>query len=183
VPQGEGGPDTYDNGIPVCFECHADIHSYNPNHPRGRKFQPSELRAHREQWLLICREHPDIFRRGSIARADVGPLQALIDELEFNEEITQLQPGPDFCSFKEDQFLEAIRRGSISTLKDGPKQAINEAYVQIGHVNQRIRILTNQHSQAMMYEISQYEPSAIAKAGQAIRKAKQELLEFLSSEA
>jgi len=32
-----------DNGIPVCFDCHAEIVSYNKEHPIGRKFQPSEL--------------------------------------------------------------------------------------------------------------------------------------------
>lgn len=80
VQQADEGPDTYENAIPVCFECHADIHSYNLNHPRGRKFQPDELRAHRDQWLSICKEHPEIFRSGSVARAEVGPLQSLIDE-------------------------------------------------------------------------------------------------------
>src|ERR1700732_2746446 len=69
IPQGDRGPGTYENAIPVCFECHAEIHSYNLNHPRGRKFQPDELRAHRDQWLTICKEYPEIFRRASFARA------------------------------------------------------------------------------------------------------------------
>jgi len=51
--QADEGPSTYENAIPVCLECHAEIHSYNPRHPRGRKFQPGELRAHRDQWLSI----------------------------------------------------------------------------------------------------------------------------------
>jgi len=29
-PRGQGGPDTIDNAIAVCFECHAEIHLYNP---------------------------------------------------------------------------------------------------------------------------------------------------------
>jgi 5-methylcytosine-specific restriction endonuclease McrA len=61
VPAGEGGPDTMDNAIPVCFECHAEIHSYNDKHPRGRKFLADELRAHKEQWLKICETRPDVF--------------------------------------------------------------------------------------------------------------------------
>ena len=55
VPSVEGGADTIDNAVPVCFECHAEIHSYNDMHPGGRKFRPAELRGHKEQWLEICR--------------------------------------------------------------------------------------------------------------------------------
>jgi hypothetical protein len=44
----EGDSDKIENAIPVCFECHAEIHSYNDKHPRGRKFTPDELRHHKE---------------------------------------------------------------------------------------------------------------------------------------
>ena len=27
VPRSEGGPDTQGNGIPLCFDCHADVHT------------------------------------------------------------------------------------------------------------------------------------------------------------
>ncbi|MCW4050567.1 MAG: hypothetical protein NWE89_12615 [Candidatus Bathyarchaeota archaeon] len=46
----DGGNDE-DNGIPLCFDCHADVGSYNPNHPKGRKYTPSELKKHRDQWF------------------------------------------------------------------------------------------------------------------------------------
>src|SRR5438045_7389586 len=45
-PVAEGGVSEIENAIPVCFECHAEIHAYNDKHRRGRKFQPSELRRH-----------------------------------------------------------------------------------------------------------------------------------------
>src|SRR5258708_29629332 len=83
IPIESDGSDDIGNAIPVCFECHAEIHSYNDKHPRGRKFLPEELRYHKEQWLKICKEHPEALVT-SIRNADVGPLQALIDELEFN---------------------------------------------------------------------------------------------------
>jgi hypothetical protein len=28
------------NAIALCFECHAEVHHYNPSHPKGRKFRP-----------------------------------------------------------------------------------------------------------------------------------------------
>ena len=183
VPQAEDGPDTYDNGVPVCFECHAEIHSYNPQHPRGRKFQPSELRAHRDQWFSICGEHPEIFRTGSFVRAQVGPLQSLIDELDFNEAITSVPPGQDqFCPFKEVQFLEAVRAGSISPLRDELKRSINLAYVQMAQVNQIVNTMTNSHNPNMLGELYQMAIKKIGETRPAIRKAREELLKFLGSE-
>lgn len=37
-----------DNVLPVCFDCHAEINHYNAAHPRGRKYQPSELKKLRD---------------------------------------------------------------------------------------------------------------------------------------
>ena len=38
-----------DNGIPVCYDCHAKIGMYNLKHPRGIKLRAKELKARREQ--------------------------------------------------------------------------------------------------------------------------------------
>jgi len=53
VPRSRGGTDDPDNGIPLCFDCHAEVETYNDQHPRGRKFHPSELRKHRDEWFRI----------------------------------------------------------------------------------------------------------------------------------
>jgi hypothetical protein len=45
-----GGADTFDNSIPLCLDCHADMGSYDPAHPKGTKYTPRELRAHRDRW-------------------------------------------------------------------------------------------------------------------------------------
>ena len=180
VPQADDGSDSYDNAIPVCFECHAEIHSYNPQHPRGRKFQASELRAQRDQWLVICKEHPEIFRSSSFARAEVGPLQSLIDELEFNEAVTLAPSGQDqFCLLKEGQFLEAVRTGSIATLEDELKQSINLAYVHVGQVNQLIHAMTTAHLPGVSANLVQRAVLKIKTASLPIKNAKQELLRFL----
>lgn len=46
----DGGDDTYDNCIPLCFDCHADVKAYNPKHPKGRQYTESELKRHRDSW-------------------------------------------------------------------------------------------------------------------------------------
>ncbi len=49
-PRSEEGEDTYDNCIPLCFDCHAEVKAYNPKHPKGRQYTESELRGHRDRW-------------------------------------------------------------------------------------------------------------------------------------
>ena len=48
--QKDEGPDTADNCIPLCFECHADMRSYDHKHPKGRKYSAAELISHRDDW-------------------------------------------------------------------------------------------------------------------------------------
>ena len=183
VQQADQGLDNPDNAIPVCFECHAEIHSYNPRHPRGRKFRPEELRAHREQWFAICRERPEIFRRDVVARAHVGALQSLIDELEFNEAVSVLPSTHDrWCPFKEQQFLEAIRTASIATLRDELKQAINDAYVQMGRANNLMHTLANAHHPNVRSGLAEQTRISISDSQQPIQRAKKELLKFLGTE-
>jgi hypothetical protein len=43
-----------DNGIPLCYDCHAKIGHYTREHPRGNKYKPEELKARREQ---VYEEH------------------------------------------------------------------------------------------------------------------------------
>jgi hypothetical protein len=38
-----------DNGMPLCFDCHAAIGHYNYGHPRGNKYSLPELKIRRDQ--------------------------------------------------------------------------------------------------------------------------------------
>ncbi len=53
VQKADGGKDTYENAIPLCFDCHAEAGHYNPRHPKGARYSPSELRAHRDAWYKV----------------------------------------------------------------------------------------------------------------------------------
>ncbi len=52
----DGGASTFENGLPVCFDCHAEVNSYNDRHPRGRKYRVSELKQLRDQWFKLVAE-------------------------------------------------------------------------------------------------------------------------------
>ena len=55
VQQADEGEDTYENCIPLCFDCHAEVKAYNPKHPKGRKYTETELRSHRDRWYKKVR--------------------------------------------------------------------------------------------------------------------------------
>lgn len=46
----DGGEDTYENCIPLCLDCHAEVKAYDPHHPKGRKYSEKELILHRDNW-------------------------------------------------------------------------------------------------------------------------------------
>lgn len=50
VPHAKGGSDTFDNCIPLCFDCHSLVGSYNPTHPKGNKFSADELKIRRDSF-------------------------------------------------------------------------------------------------------------------------------------
>ncbi|MFL5327559.1 MAG: HNH endonuclease [Gemmataceae bacterium] len=35
LPKEQGGDNTIENAIALCFECHAEVHAYNDKHPRA----------------------------------------------------------------------------------------------------------------------------------------------------
>lgn len=56
-PQKDGGDDTIDNAIGLCFNCHADAGHYFAGHPKGSKLSPNELKKHRDSWFNIVETH------------------------------------------------------------------------------------------------------------------------------
>ena len=78
--------------------------------------------------------------------------------------------------------MEALRTGSIATLHDELKRSINAAYVQMGQANQLMNAQVNTDNPSALGDLHQRAMAKIKESKQAIRRAKQELLTFLSSE-
>lgn len=130
-----GGGNARENAMPLCFDCHAEVNHYNDEHPKGRKFSSDELRGHRDQWLLICEQHPAVFV-AAVGRAQAGPLEALLDELEFNVSVARkLEPTELGCLFLDAQFKRATECGAITLLDSSTKQAVLDAYVAMRRSN------------------------------------------------
>lgn len=46
----KGGKDTFENCIPLCLECHAEVGFYNNEHPKGKKYSENELKKRRDDF-------------------------------------------------------------------------------------------------------------------------------------
>ncbi len=127
--------DNIDNAIPVCFECHAEIGLYDPRHPRGRRFNFDELRLHREQWLRICGEHPEVLLDGPVV-SEAGTIERLIHEVEFDLDIASHSATKEFgCPFEITQFQRAVADGTYSILNDLLRAKLRSAYRYMSRAN------------------------------------------------
>lgn len=90
IQESKGGPNTFDNAIALCFDCHADAGHYNPHHPKGTKYSPEELRKAKDSWLKLVRENniePPIGSDSLLARYYVCKnfqILSEISELDFS---------------------------------------------------------------------------------------------------
>lgn len=46
----DGGKNTFDNCIPLCFDCHSDMGKIDKKHPKGTQYSSQELYMHRDNW-------------------------------------------------------------------------------------------------------------------------------------
>lgn len=58
--EADGGPNTFENAIALCFDCHSDAGHFNDRHPRGTKFSKKELVEARNIWYETIKNNPSI---------------------------------------------------------------------------------------------------------------------------
>jgi hypothetical protein len=112
---------------------------------------------------------------------DVGPLQALLNELEFNavvsSKISQQERG---CLFKDQQFERAIRQGSIRVLDDSLKGVVLEAYAAIGRANGLLAVEWQQApGMRLTGEVAYEAQRAVEAAGPKVSEALRQLAIYL----
>jgi len=103
VAKADGGDDTYENCIPLCFDCHAEVRAYDPKHPKGKKFSAAELMAHRDRWYQRVKAPREVLNHNS---PKVVTLQQLFDE------------EPDFRIFQK------IKAGELTPINKTTGQVI-----------------------------------------------------------
>ena len=99
IPRKKGGPDTFDNCIPLCFECHANVGAYNPDHPKGNKYSEKELKTRRDNFYQMVAE-------GLIPRNNVVGIQKPHQvDINLFEKIQSIFQSPNLLLYLKDYDL------------------------------------------------------------------------------
>ena len=77
----DGGENTFDNAIALCFDCHADMTSYDFQHPKGNKYTENELRRQRDEWYKQVQEEVSAPQKASILSHDIHIYNKLLELL------------------------------------------------------------------------------------------------------
>jgi hypothetical protein len=136
VHQAEGGADTYDNCIPLCFDCHADMRSYDHNHPKGTKYSENELKRHRDDWYAKVEGAGPVTSQPDYTPLDLATLKRilellpwdgtmrLIDENNFagfsfeTERLSDLYRFLHFCADPSCEFIDADLEAARADLQE-----------------------------------------------------------------
>lgn len=104
----DGGDDTFDNAIPLCLNCHADVKAYNPHHPIGTPYGEKELRRRRDAFYkkieLLPINQPTLTDLGSIA---VDIFRDFINP-QITESSASANPDSALLEMFKDDFTELI---------------------------------------------------------------------------
>lgn len=100
VPEAKGGPSTAANGLPICFDCHAEVEAYNIKHPRGRKYRATELTRLRDDWFKLVADGKAGGHDAAVPKDDDLDLirfySQCLDRGAFQDEIRQEGSMEDF---------------------------------------------------------------------------------------
>jgi len=69
-PKSKKGLNTLSNAIALCFDCHADMVSYDKDHPKGTKYTEAELKRHRDNWHVRIKGDTGLATRQEIVETD-----------------------------------------------------------------------------------------------------------------
>lgn len=62
--EADGGENTFDNCIPLCPDCHAEVAAFNPRHPfGGTPYHKEELIRRRDDWYAVVQRRSQELER------------------------------------------------------------------------------------------------------------------------
>ena len=104
VQEADGGPNTIGNCMPLCFDCHADMLSYDDRHPKGTKYRPDELRLHRDRWFSKVSKAEPADYTDDHRELDRGLFRRLLRILPWNGSIGFISEN-NFAGFSFDLLM------------------------------------------------------------------------------
>ncbi|MDO8311401.1 MAG: HNH endonuclease [Sideroxyarcus sp.] len=135
VHKSEGGKDIADNCIPLCFDCHGDMRSYDHKHPKGHKYTANELIRHRDNWYAKVQGAPSPTYDQAAVDLDKNVYLAIVKLLPYPGTMSLIEHhnfcGPFRASLFSDldrfiaandnpamEFIDADLEGQRATLVD-----------------------------------------------------------------
>ena len=150
----DGGEDTVDNCIPLCLDCHAEVASYNPRHPKGRKYTETELKGHRDRvfkkyWVdsvqddrSVAEEHlAEITAQNDTDSERHGPITAVQSLSKIASRIPQNERILKWWNIEEEVFCDATNSCLNLSLDTDPS---NICFLDIENLIQKEGSLQNQ---------------------------------------
>ena len=98
--ESNGGTNDFENAIPLCFDCHADMRSYDANHPKGTKYTEAELIRHRDAWYQKVSNTTGFARTDELVETDKKVYEHLIELLPWNNSMIFIRQLDFASSFK-----------------------------------------------------------------------------------
>lgn len=77
----DGGEDTFENAIPLCFDCHAEVRQYDPRHPKGIKYSEKELIIQRDNWYEKVKNEKN--NESGLNLNDTNPTYKFVHQQDF----------------------------------------------------------------------------------------------------
>ncbi len=122
IQKADGGSDDFDNAIPLCLECHADMGKTDAHHPGRKAYPPSELKRHRENWYKRV--------------ADNTPVLPDEDAEEFRKRYKELR--------NEANYVLTFYANVYTNIVEKPDDAHTEAEKKLRDVGAKFKILAEQ---------------------------------------
>ena len=97
VAESDGGSNVFDNAIPLCFDCHAEVRQYDPKHPKGIRFTKDELIQHRDNWYKkISQSSP---QNEEFGMYEVSPIKFYREKGYQDIKLRRVQTGADLLGY------------------------------------------------------------------------------------
>lgn len=113
----EDGQDTFENAIPLCFDCHADMRSYDHKHPKGSKYRESELIKRRDNWYAQAKNLTNTALTYMVSNHDRNVYPKLIGLLPWDGIIGQIR-SHSFQGRIEYSFVDPIHDMQVNWEQD-----------------------------------------------------------------
>jgi len=109
VHKSEGGEDTLENCIALCFDCHADMTSYDHKHPKGSKYSVAELKRHRDSWYAEKKSMHSLAVDTTKLEVDRKTFKNFLQELPYQGALEFIEKHDFGASFRRSR-LEPLDR-------------------------------------------------------------------------